>query len=103
EPFRRVLRRVPHHLPVRAVAPSDRYNLEEICRRGQRPLQWSARIGSTHISIRGGSVNIETQLARELSIPAGQVAKTLALLDEGATVPFIARYRKEQTGSLDEV
>jgi uncharacterized protein len=48
-------------------------------------------------------VNIETQLARELSIPAGQVAKTLALLDEGATVPFIARYRKEQTGSLDEV
>src|SRR5690606_38579356 len=32
-----------------------------------------------------------------------QVRTTLALLDEGATVPFIARYRKELTGSLDEV
>lgn len=32
-----------------------------------------------------------------------QVAATLALLDEGATIPFIARYRKEKTGSLDEV
>lgn len=32
-----------------------------------------------------------------------QVSATLALLDEGATIPFIARYRKEKTGSLDEV
>ena len=38
-----------------------------------------------------------------LNIPAHQVAATAKLLEEGATVPFIARYRKEATGSLDEV
>jgi uncharacterized protein len=43
------------------------------------------------------------QIARELSLRPAQVAATAALLDEGATVPFIARYRKEATGSLDEV
>ncbi len=42
-------------------------------------------------------------IARELNIAAGQVADTAAMLAEGATVPFIARYRKEVTGSLDEV
>ena len=41
----------------------------------------------------GAAVNIREQ----------QVAAVLALLDEGATIPFIARYRKEKTGSLDEV
>ena len=44
-----------------------------------------------------------TQLARELSLGPGQVRATAALLAEGATVPFVARYRKEATGSLDEV
>lgn len=43
------------------------------------------------------------KIATELSIPSKQVHATLALLDEGATVPFISRYRKEMTGSLDEV
>ena len=43
------------------------------------------------------------RIARELGIAAGQVEATAALLDDGATVPFIARYRKERTGSLDEV
>ena len=38
-----------------------------------------------------------------VNIPERQVAATIALLDEGATIPFIARYRKEKTGSLDEV
>lgn len=42
-------------------------------------------------------------VAQELSIGTKQVDATLALLDEGATVPFISRYRKELTGSLDEV
>src|SRR5437016_12438855 len=41
--------------------------------------------------------------ARELRLGAGQVQATAALLSEGATVPFVARYRKEATGSLDEV
>ena len=38
-----------------------------------------------------------------VGIAERQVAATVALLDEGATIPFIARYRKEKTGSLDEV
>lgn len=43
------------------------------------------------------------KIAEELSIAEKQVNTTLTLLDEGATVPFISRYRKEMTGSLDEV
>ena len=43
------------------------------------------------------------KISRELSITEKQVSTTVTLLDEGATVPFISRYRKEVTGSLDEV
>ncbi len=43
------------------------------------------------------------KIARELSIQEKQVSATVTLLDEGGTVPFISRYRKEITGSLDEV
>lgn len=43
------------------------------------------------------------KVAVELSIDAKQVTSTIELLDEGATIPFISRYRKEMTGSLDEV
>jgi len=39
-------------------------------------------------------------IAKELSIQPSQVRASATLLDEGATVPFIARYRKEATGSL---
>lgn len=42
-------------------------------------------------------------VAEELQIKVKQVTDTIELLDEGATVPFISRYRKEVTGSLDEV
>ncbi len=45
---------------------------------------------------------ISSQIARELQVRDGQVQATLKLLDEGATVPFIARYRKEATGGLDD-
>src|SRR3569832_2101513 len=47
--------------------------------------------------------SIEQRLALELSAKPVQVAAAIALLDEGATVPFIARYRKEATGGLDDV
>ena len=43
------------------------------------------------------------QIAQELKLAQGQVAATVNLLDDGASVPFIARYRKENTASLDEV
>ncbi len=47
--------------------------------------------------------SIEQRLALELSAKPVQVAAAVALLDEGATVPFIARYRKEATGGLDDI
>jgi protein Tex len=47
--------------------------------------------------------SIEQRLAIELSAKPVQVAAAVALLDEGATVPFIARYRKEATGGLDDI
>ncbi|PKN68614.1 MAG: RNA-binding transcriptional accessory protein [Deltaproteobacteria bacterium HGW-Deltaproteobacteria-12] len=43
------------------------------------------------------------KIAKELSITSQQVSDTASMIAEGATVPFIARYRKEVTGSLDEV
>lgn len=46
--------------------------------------------------------SITQRLATELNIRPQQVDATIALLDEGATVPFIARYRKEVTGALDD-
>lgn len=46
---------------------------------------------------------IEVRIANELAVKPTQVVATVALLDEGATVPFIARYRKEATGGLDDV
>ena len=46
--------------------------------------------------------SIEQRLATELNARAAQVAAAVALLDEGASVPFIARYRKEATGGLDD-
>jgi len=49
------------------------------------------------------SVSHTKKIAAEMNIPAERVAATVALLDDEATVPFIARYRKEATGGLDEV
>ena len=47
-------------------------------------------------------MNLIQQLAQELSLRESQVESAVKLLDEGNTVPFIARYRKEVTGSLDD-
>ena len=47
-------------------------------------------------------MNMIETLAAELNLTADQVEKTVALIDEGNTIPFIARYRKEVTGSLDD-
>lgn len=57
----------------------------------------------------GGLYMVEKQerimnhISKELNINLKQVANVISLLEEGNTVPFIARYRKEQTGALDEV
>lgn len=47
-------------------------------------------------------ISIPSRIAEELGVREQQVNATIALLDEGATVPFIARYRKEVTGALDD-
>lgn len=47
--------------------------------------------------------NYALQIAQELQLTEEQVKNTLSLLEGGATIPFISRYRKEATGSLDEV
>ena len=51
--------------------------------------------GAIHLSI-------EEQLQTHFHMIAKHVANTIALLDDGATVPFIARYRKDETGNLDD-
>ena len=48
-------------------------------------------------------MSITTTIAQSVGVSERQVQATIDLFDEGATVPFIARYRKERTGSLDEV
>lgn len=49
------------------------------------------------------AASIPTLIAHELGVSPMQVSATVALLDDGNTIPFIARYRKEATGGLDEV
>ena len=45
---------------------------------------------------------INSRLAEEFNLRKEQVDNTVALIDDGKTIPFIARYRKELTGSLDD-
>jgi uncharacterized protein len=48
------------------------------------------------------ALRINKQIAAEMNVRPQQIAVAIALMDEGATVPFIARYRKEVTGGLDD-
>ena len=48
-------------------------------------------------------MNIIEKLASEFKVKTAQVESTVALIDEGNTIPFIARYRKEVTGGLTDV
>ena len=47
-------------------------------------------------------MNIAKQIAEELKIKVWQVEAVMELIDEGCTIPFIARYRKEKHGSLND-
>ena len=47
-------------------------------------------------------MNIEKKISEELGVKLTQVEAAVKLIDEGNTIPFIARYRKEQTGSLND-
>ncbi len=54
------------------------------------------------VNIEAHQATLVTTLAQALNVSAAHVTKAIDLLDEGATVPFIARYRKEQTGSMTD-
>jgi protein Tex len=56
----------------------------------------------THTISETAQLKIVQTIAKELSVGPPQVTAAVALLDEGSTVPFIARYRKEVTGNLDD-
>ncbi|WP_241144086.1 RNA-binding transcriptional accessory protein Tex [Achromobacter insuavis] len=56
----------------------------------------------TNVAAGVDNARIVAQLATELGARASQIASAVELLDDGATVPFIARYRKEATGGLDD-
>ena len=58
----------------------------------------TSRVIGTSVNVR----SVNARLAEELAAGEGQVAAAVRLLDEGSTVPFIARYRKEVTGGLDD-
>ncbi|MFQ9985387.1 MAG: Tex-like N-terminal domain-containing protein, partial [Lachnospiraceae bacterium] len=47
-------------------------------------------------------MDIVSMIARELNVKVWQVRAAVQLLDEGNTIPFVARYRKEATGALDD-
>ena len=48
------------------------------------------------------SPSIAARIAQELNVREAQVSATIELFDGGSTVPFVARYRKEATGALDD-
>ena len=55
------------------------------------------------VTSRHASTLITQKIAQELQIKPQQVSATIELIDEGSTIPFIARYRKEVTGALDDI
>lgn len=61
-----------------------------------------AEQSKTNQANEGGQERLIAQIAKELGLALKQVRTTVGLLDEGNTIPFIARYRKEMTGELDE-
>lgn len=61
-----------------------------------------AQTRSNHKEERYDQMTLITDIARKLTLPTQHVQAVLDLLDEGATVPFMARYRKERTGGMDE-
>src|SRR6476646_8123376 len=58
--------------------------------------------GEQPVSAQPSRPPIERRIAEELGVRDGQVTAAVGLLDSGSTVPFVARYRKEVTGNLDD-
>src|ERR1022692_1831995 len=114
----------PRHWPrpIASAAASDRRRPQHRSVAGASlspipgsPSGWATRRVATgfvlHVKIAAASMSelqsvspdVLIHLARTLQVPMKGLLATVKLLDEGSTVPFIARYRKESTGNLDEV
>lgn len=66
-------------------------------------MNYECRVPNSQPYSLNNMISNAKKIADELSLSERQVSTTISLLKEGATVPFISRYRKEMTGSLDEV
>src|SRR5690606_31381309 len=63
---------------------------------------WSPRFNDSGTDMAATALQLATRIAGEIGARPQQAEAAIGLLDEGATVPFIARYRKEVTGGLDD-
>ena len=90
--------RLPHPPPIRNGRPHARVSVLSYSRNFRTVLPHSRTTALTHLS----SVYAQ-KIAAELGLRAPQVSAALELLLAGNTIPFVARYRKEATGELDEV
>jgi len=70
---------------------------------GQLSRSGASKIPALHRFVTHASARIAQHVSRELGLAQSRVEGALALFSQGATLPFIARYRKEATGGLDEV
>ena len=68
----------------------------------ESPVGFTRGFPMTNNISEAAQIKIVQLIAKELGVGPHQVAAAVALLDEGSTVPFIARYRKEATGNLDD-
>ena len=66
-------------------------------------IELSVIIQNIHFLKISNSMDINVKIAQELNLNVDFICNVIELLNEGATIPFIARYRKEATGSMDEV
>src|SRR6267154_2156684 len=91
---------------VDGVLQVGRSILDHYSRRGPRDLSRGIRFCIVRTPDQSSDISmpasIESRISQELSATVQQVVAAIALLDEGATVPFISRYRKEATGGLDD-
>src|SRR5262249_30789513 len=84
-----------------AAAPS-RSNLTSLLTRSRKVVRTAAQAVPLPSSSSGSMKPISLCIAEELGVREQQVAAAISLLDGGATVPFVARYRKEATGALND-
>ncbi len=74
----------------------------DLARTASSPARWQNALVTQIQSGDNGAQSVEQRIADELGVAVRRVSAAIELLDGGATVPFIARYRKEVTGTLDD-